>query len=75
MGVSANLENHFNNHWYQDVQWRWPSLVFAGQTSEYRIDAAEPVYDETGTPGGFLYGVRRVKTRLLTKPSALTVDG
>ena len=43
---------------------------------KYRIDAAEPVYDGNGyRAGGFLYGVRRVKTRLLTKPSALTVDG
>ena len=44
------LENHFNNHWYQDMRVALAQFGIRGAyVLKYRIDAAEPVYDETGT--------------------------
>ena len=44
------LENHFNNHWYQDMRVALAQFGIRGaDVLKYRIDAAEPVYDETGT--------------------------
>jgi quinol monooxygenase YgiN len=46
----AALENHFNNHWYQDMRVALAQFGIRGaDVLKYRIDAAEPVYDETGT--------------------------
>ena len=44
------LENHFNNHWYQDMRMALAQFSIRGaDVLKYRIDVAEPVYDETGT--------------------------
>ena len=44
------LENHFNNHWYQDMRMALSQFGIRGaDVLKYRIDVAEPVYDETGT--------------------------
>ena len=44
------LENHFNNHWYQDMRMALAQFGIRGaDVLKYRIDVAEPVYDETGT--------------------------
>ena len=44
------LENHFNNHWYQDMRVALAQFGIRGaDVLKYRIDAAEPGYDETGT--------------------------
>ncbi len=44
------LETHFNNHWYQDMRVALAQFGIRGaDVLKYRIDATEPVYDETGT--------------------------
>ena len=44
------LEKHFNNHWYQDMRVALAQFGIRGaDVLKYRIDAAEPVYDETAT--------------------------
>ena len=44
------LENHFNKHWYQDMRIALAQFGIRGaDVLKYRIDVAEPVYDETGT--------------------------
>ena len=44
------LENHFNNHWYQGMRVALAQFGIRGaDVLKYRIDAVEPVYDETGT--------------------------
>jgi len=45
------LRNHFNNHWYTDMRMTLAQFGIRGaDVLKYRIDAAEPVYDDTGTP-------------------------
>ena len=49
-GSQQALENHFNNHWYQDMRVALAQFGIRGaDVLKYRIDVAEPVYDETGT--------------------------
>ena len=46
----ASLAHHFNNHWYRDMR---AALAKCGPRGadvlKYKIELAEPVYDETGT--------------------------
>ena len=43
--------NNFNNHWYTDMRMTLAQFGIRGaDVLKYRIDAAEPVYDDTGTP-------------------------
>ena len=45
------LENHFQNHWYLDMRGTLAQFGIRGSdVLKYRIDLAEPVYDETMTP-------------------------
>jgi quinol monooxygenase YgiN len=47
----ASLVNHFNNHWYTDMRAHIGGCgIKSADVLKYRIDVAEPVYDETGTP-------------------------
>ena len=47
----ASLANHFNNHWYTDMRTHIGQCgITNADVLRYRIGAAEPVYDETGTP-------------------------
>jgi len=47
---TASLQNHFNNHWYQDMRVALSQFGIKGaDVLKYRIELAEPVYDETGT--------------------------
>ncbi|MGB1342466.1 MAG: putative quinol monooxygenase [Pseudomonadales bacterium] len=46
----AALQNHFNNHWYNDMRMALAQFGIRGaDVLKYRIELAEPVYDETGT--------------------------
>lgn len=43
------LADHFNNHWYSDMRATLGEFGIKGaDVLKYRIDLAEPVYDETG---------------------------
>lgn len=45
------LQNHFNNHWYTDMRMSLANFGIVGaDVLKYKIELAEPVYDETGTP-------------------------
>ena len=68
------LENHFNNHWYQDMRVALAQFGIRGaDVLKYRIDAAEPVYDETGTARADFFTVcRRVKKRF---DKTVSLDG
>ena len=45
------LTRHFNNHWYTDMRMKLAEFGIRGaDVLKYRIDLAEPVYDDTGTP-------------------------
>ncbi|MFP6806750.1 MAG: antibiotic biosynthesis monooxygenase [Pseudomonadales bacterium] len=45
------LSNHFNNHWYTDMRDAMGGFdVRSADVLKYRIEIAEPVYDNTGTP-------------------------
>ncbi len=45
------LANHFKNHWYLDMRTALGQFDTRGaDVLKYRIDLAEPVYDETFTP-------------------------
>ena len=47
---TASLQNHFNNRWYQDMRATLAQFGIRGaDVLKYRIELAEPVYDETGT--------------------------
>ena len=47
----AALQNHFNNPWYNDMRMALAQFGIRGaDVLKYRIELAEPVYDETGTP-------------------------
>ncbi len=44
------LRAHFNNHWYSDMRETLAQFGIRGaDVLKYRIDIAEPVYDETAT--------------------------
>ena len=48
--LRGGLQNHFNNHWYQDMRVALAQFGIKGaDVLKYRIELAEPVYDETGT--------------------------
>ena len=45
----AALTKHFNDHWYSDMRETLAKFGIRGaDVLKYRIDLAEPVYDETG---------------------------
>lgn len=45
------LKNHFSNHWYTDMRESMGSFDIRGaDVLKYKIELAEPVYDDTGTP-------------------------
>lgn len=45
------LANHFQNHWYTDMRDALGGFGITGTSiQKYRVDAEEPVYDETMTP-------------------------
>jgi quinol monooxygenase YgiN len=45
------LKHHFNNHWYTDMRESMGGFDIRGaDVLKYKIELAEPVYDETGTP-------------------------
>lgn len=47
----AALASHFKNRWYQDMRTTLGQYGIKGSSVlKYRIDLAEPVYDESGTP-------------------------
>ena len=47
----ASLKHHFDNHWYTDMRMSMANFdICAADVLKYKIELAEPVYDETGTP-------------------------
>ena len=47
----ASLKQHFANHWYTDMRTSMGGFgIKAADVLKYKIELAEPVYDETGTP-------------------------
>ena len=47
----AVLQHHFNNNWYKDMLATLGQFGIRGaDVLKYRVDAQEPVYDETGVP-------------------------